>query len=88
MTPSGARIGWHWVQPGAKQKFGYSMGRRFILSSRPASTGGLNFRTKLRVERTEVVQLERLDNILDELVKDIDEPRIFSRSTLQDTTSK
>jgi FkbM family methyltransferase len=50
----------------------------------PASAYGLKrFPDKMKVERTETVPVERLDNILDELVKDVDDPHIFLKVDTQ-----
>jgi FkbM family methyltransferase len=49
----------------------------------PSEYGLSRFPDKLQVERTETVPVERLDNILDELVKDVEDPHIFLKVDTQ-----
>jgi FkbM family methyltransferase len=49
----------------------------------PNEYGLARFPDKLQVERTETVPVERLDNILDDLVQDLDDPRIFLKIDTQ-----
>lgn len=49
----------------------------------PSAYGLSRFPDKLKVERTETVPVERLDNILDELVKDVEDPHIFLKIDTQ-----
>ena len=49
----------------------------------PSEYGRARFPDKLRVERTELVPVERLDNILDQLVEDIEDPHIFLKVDTQ-----
>jgi FkbM family methyltransferase len=49
----------------------------------PSEYGLSRFPDKLQVERTETVPVERLDNILDELVKDVTDPHIFLKVDTQ-----
>jgi FkbM family methyltransferase len=49
----------------------------------PSDYGLARFPDKLEVERTETVQVERLENLLDGLVKDVDHPRIFLKVDTQ-----
>lgn len=49
----------------------------------PSEYGLSRFPDKLQVERTETVPVERLDNILDELVKDVENPHIFLKVDTQ-----
>lgn len=49
----------------------------------PSDYGRERFPDKLQLERTESVQVERLDNILDRLVDGIDDPHIFLKVDTQ-----
>ena len=49
----------------------------------PSEYGLSRFPDKLQLERTETVAMERLDNLLDDLVKDIADPRIFLKVDTQ-----
>ncbi len=49
----------------------------------PSEYGRAAFPDKLKVERREMVAIERLDNILDQLTKGIDQPRIFMKVDTQ-----
>jgi FkbM family methyltransferase len=49
----------------------------------PSEYGLAKFRDKMQVERTENVPLERLDGLLDEIVKEIDDPHIFLKVDTQ-----
>jgi FkbM family methyltransferase len=49
----------------------------------PSEYGLARFPDKLQVERTETVPVERLDNMLDELVKDVQTPHIFLKVDAQ-----
>jgi FkbM family methyltransferase len=49
----------------------------------PSEYGLSRFSDKMQVERTETVPVERLDNILDELVKDVQDPHIFLKVDAQ-----
>jgi FkbM family methyltransferase len=49
----------------------------------PSDYGRARFPDKLQVERTELVPVERLDDILDQLVGDIEDPRIFLKVDTQ-----
>lgn len=49
----------------------------------PSDYGLSRFPDKLQLERTESVPVERLDNLLDELVKDVGDPHIFLKVDTQ-----
>ena len=49
----------------------------------PSKYGLSRFPDKMQVERTESVPLDRLDNILDDLVKDVKDPHIFLKVDTQ-----
>lgn len=49
----------------------------------PSKFGQRRFPEKLRVERTEAVEVERLDNILDGLIEGIANPQIFLKADTQ-----
>jgi FkbM family methyltransferase len=49
----------------------------------PSEYGLSRFPDKLRVERTEMVPVERLDNILEDLVRDVEDPHIFLKLDTQ-----
>lgn len=49
----------------------------------PSKYGLSRFPDKLQIERAETVPVERLDNILDELVADVPEPHIFLKVDTQ-----
>jgi FkbM family methyltransferase len=49
----------------------------------PSEYGLSRFPDKLQLERTETVPMERLDNLLDDLVKEVDDPRIFLKVDTQ-----
>lgn len=49
----------------------------------PSEYGLARFPDKLQLERTEMVRVERLENILDELLKDLNQPRVFLKVDTQ-----
>ncbi len=58
-------------------------GTTFHSFLRPSDYGLSRFPEKLHVERTESVRVERLDNILDDLVRDVKDPHIFLKVDTQ-----
>jgi FkbM family methyltransferase len=58
-------------------------GTTFHSFLQPSEYGLARFPDKLQLERTEMVRVERLDNILDELLKDVDQPRVFLKIDTQ-----
>lgn len=49
----------------------------------PSEYGQARFPDKLVVERTEVVPVERLENILDDVIKEVEDPHIFLKVDTQ-----
>lgn len=58
-------------------------GTTFHSFLRPSEYGLSRFPDKLQVEKTENVRVERLDNILDDVIRDVEDPHIFLKIDTQ-----